>query len=461
MKKNHFNELIGGIAAPAATILKSEGAAVTEDALTQHIQKTVDAVLKGEKAITDGVEPIEIKLTKANEIDMPDMISAAVEKAFADFRAEQETDNFMEAALKKKAESDRVDGIKKSDPSGRAEYRNRGDSTDDEALIAKAIEVMPVSKYAQRGPDQFSLMRLTKALSTGNWEQSRIEKALTGQLDESGGYTVPDVITDELITFLREKVIVMAAGARVQPMTSSTLGIPVLTSGTSYFWRGTENTSLQESATPKFGLAKLIAKEITGLLPIPNELLDDSSLNMERIMIQDLSDNLAEGQDIAWLVGQGVDEPVGITNFPGVTTVSNLALASLALDTMRNLLHQVRLQKSKATAIITHPTVTNALHGLEDANGRPLLTQDMQNADVFRFLGVPIHDSINCIDSDGNYPLIAAPMSEIRIGERGAIEIDASREIGFKENVTWLRAIQRVDLTIGRPETVVVQTITA
>jgi len=128
---------------------------------------------------------------------------------------------------------------------------------------------------------------------------------------------------------------------------------------------------------------------------------------------------------------------------------------------MRNLLHQVRLQKSKATAIITHPTVTNALHGLEDANGRPLLTQDMQNADVFRFLGVPIHDSINCIDSDGNYPLIAAPMSEIRIGERGAIEIDASREIGFKENVTWLRAIQRVDLTIGRPETVVVQTITA
>lgn len=462
MRKETFRLWVDAVAGAAVDVAKAEDETITQDTLSDRITKQVHAAIAGEAPAADGVPKEAITLSKVNEQELPQLIHAAVAKQFEQFKSEQEGEAAAEAAIAKMTTNAEAKRMADASPTERAAHRkapiNEG-GADDGAMAFKTIESMPLSKRAQRPANQFNLLRLIKAHALGDWQAIQVEKALSGQQDESGGFTVPDVIMDGFVDVLREKVIVQAAGARVQPMTSATLGIPVLEEGTSVNWRGLQGQTITESNTPKFNLANLIAHDLTALIPIPFELLDDSSLRMEELVIQDMAKAMGNEEDRSWLVGQGTDEPIGITNFPGVTAVSEINLDAINIDTVRALILQTRLALSKATAILTHPTVTDRLMSLKDANGRPLLTPDLHEPDQMRMHGIPILDSANCIDTDDKFKIIVAPMDEIIIGERTPIDIASDGSVGFKENNVWVRGLRRVDLTIARPATVTYQTI--
>lgn len=460
MKKENLERIVTAVGGSAVTLMKSEGVEVTSDTLSERIAKKVQAITEGQEPMSEGGQVATMKVSANNKQELPDMLEKAVANALASHEEQQAEDAFAASVEKEAAALAHKEEVAKASPQARAAMRKApindaaGTDNPDEYVIKRTIEMMPISKYAQRGEDCFSLTRLFKALKTGDWSHAQVEKGLTGQIDEFGGYTVPDVISDQIIELLREEVIVEQAGVRTIPMTSMTLGIPVLTSGTSAKWEGLQDAALTTSDTPEFGLRSLIAKKITSLLPVPNDFINDSSLNVESFLMTEMSRELGQEIDKAWLVGDGTTEPIGISNFEGIGTESAISLSAATIDTVRALILKTRIALGRATTILTHPTVTDHFMSLKDANGRPLVNFDPKEPDVLKMQGLPIHDSVNCVDSSGNFPLMVLPISEVIIGKRGTISIDKSEHAGFTSDVTWFRAIQRLDLTIARPATV-------
>jgi len=61
-----------------------------------------------------------------------------------------------------------------------------------------------------------------------------------------------------------------------------------------------------------FGSVKLIAKKLTGYTYASDELLDDSAIGLEALLLKQFSSAIAWFEDLAFLRGTGVGQPHGI-----------------------------------------------------------------------------------------------------------------------------------------------------
>lgn len=154
-----------------------------------------------------------------------------------------------------------------------------------------------------------------------DWLASESRDLVVGT-DASGGYTkATDLLAQNFIDLLRNKLVVQAAGATVLSGLVGDIAIPRQSGGATAYWVA-ESGTLTES-TQAFEQVAMAPKTVGAFTDISRKLLLQSSIDIEAFVRNDLATVLALAIDYAALHGSGSsNQPTGVQNQTGVATVS-------------------------------------------------------------------------------------------------------------------------------------------
>lgn len=164
-------------------------------------------------------------------------------------------------------------------------------------------------------------------------------RALQQSSFTAGGAFIPEnFVGAEFIELLRAESAVRRAGARVVTLVNGSFTTPRLTAGATGDWLPTEGDNLTTSE-PTAGQLKLVEKKYGVIVPFSNDLRRNASLDVIRVVSEDLLRAVANDEDVAFLNGSGlVGRPKGIYNWIPAgqkTNSAGTALANVRTDIRR------------------------------------------------------------------------------------------------------------------------------
>ena len=195
---------------------------------------------------------------------------------------------------------------------------------------------------------RYSMMNALRALQSNDWSKAGFElecsKAVEGRtgkpargfylptdiairglsvgVDTAGGFLVDeDLRGDQFIELLRNKMVVMEAGARSLSDLNGDVLLPKQTGAGTAFWIAEDGTVAESSQT--LGQIALRPKTIGAFTDISRKMLLQSSLDIENFVVNDFTTILAIAIDLAALSGSGANgQPLGIINSTGVSSTT-------------------------------------------------------------------------------------------------------------------------------------------
>ena len=248
------------------------------------------------------------------------------------------------------------------------------------------------------------------------------KRALAEGTDSAGGYTVPDILSSQMIDLMRSQSMAVRAGAITVPLTSDASHIAKVATDPVPAWRG-EAGAVAESE-PTFTRVTFEPKSLAVLVKVSRELLEDS-LNIATVLPLIITAAMAAELDRVAMFGSGTgNEPKGVVNFAGVQEVEHDApLGNYApMISARTLIKTAN--HPGLSAFIMHPRDDGALAGMLDGNGQPLMVPPAISATpMLTSTSVPI-------DGGGGTEstIITGDFSRLMIGLRHGVTIQIMKE---------------------------------
>ena len=331
--------------------------------------------------------------------------------------------------------------------------------------------VLKGEHVARQGNDPELLDKL-QALKGGLADALKVRNAsMSERIPSEGGFLVPETLRSEMLALSLEDA-VMRPEATVVPMDSLRVPFPAIddTSHETSVFGGVTATWTAEGAAltstaPSFGRLVLIASKLTAFTQIPNELLQDSATPMDVWFRTFFPQAMSFFGDVAFLVGDGVDEPEGLLNCPGAVTVNPAVSAQIALTDCLTMLCRLWPPSLKRARWVTSPDGLGQLlaaglvvtsNGITTGIAPPALLTGMQaieapmgsKGDGFNFslLGLPLRVSEKIPFPGGSgAPLALYDPSSYLIGDRQAAQVASSTEFAFANDMVSYRITERLD----------------
>lgn len=303
---------------------------------------------------------------------------------------------------------------------------------------------------------EFSLARAVCAMHRGDWSGADHERQVMMQqtigTGSEGGWTVPDPLSREVIDLARAQSRVLQAGARTIPMESNTLDVARVVSDPTPSWRG-ELQEIQRSEVV-FDRLQLRAKSLGCILVASEELLQDSP-NADSLLRRLLAESIAAELDRVALFGNGVGQPLGIANTPGieeVATVGALADYDSFIDALELLWSN---NGSPDTAIIS-PRDKATLAKLADTTGQPLRApQAFTDLNVLTSTRIPVDGGAGTDESTafigGFEETVYGMRLPLQLSIANTGPIDEAGADAFSHYAIRIRAVVRADFAVFRP----------
>lgn len=295
------------------------------------------------------------------------------------------------------------------------------------------------------------------AKTTAKIRQS--QNAFTSGVPADGGFLIPEVLRSELLKVTLEKAIVRSR-ARVIPMDTLRVPFPSIdsTSNVSSVYGGIVGYWTQEGAAltasqAKFSRVVLDAKKLTGYCEVPNELLSDSLPSFQAFIDEVFPEALAFYEDVAFLTGTGVGEPLGVLNANNEAIVVQTKQSLQAIDTIvwENLVKMyARMLPSSLDRAVwiaspgTFPELATMALSVGTGGGPVWLNNGVVGPPM-TILGRPVifTEKAPLIGDQGDISFIDFGM--YLIGDRQAMSASSSSEFKFGNDMTAYRIIQRLD----------------
>lgn len=300
-----------------------------------------------------------------------------------------------------------------------------------------------------------------------------VEAVHEGHINTTGGYLVPDVLSNSIIELVKEYG-VFRGQAGIVPMTSDKIDIPRRVGGLTAYFVG-EGDAVTES-TGSWDIVSLIAKDVGVLTRVSNDLASDAIVAiMDRITVE-ISRALATKEDACGFLGDGTSTYGGIVGvLPRLTTVawsapsvsSGAGLVEWSTGTgfenitLANLVSMMALLPTYARAgakwhcspTFYDSVITRLVTAIGGDMGHTLVDGVPQT----RALGFPValNNTMNTTGTDQKISLLFGDLSQaVSFGDRQQIEFAASDsasvggESVFERNQRALRAIERFDINV-------------
>lgn len=317
-----------------------------------------------------------------------------------------------------------------------------------EKALGAPIPETPVSKSTDK-----ELRELVKAIVN---RDHAVAKALTGQGDATGGYLVPDDFVgrvDELAYkygITRQFATQMNMGGRVAK-------IPKLTSEPEVTWV-TEGGSIS-TGQPAFGITQLNIKDAAIIVPITNDLLEDSEIDITSILGRIFARAFAKGEDYQLFNGDG-SVFTGIMNHASVPAVAmpatKTSILNISANDLLNLNAAVHEAAEENSRYFMHRTVLNVIRQLTNGTNGPYLFPSTtiweypwsKSSLLPSVTDTAVSKKFMCYGDLGYVYFGKKKDLTLQIADQATVDGVSL----FQNNMMAIRAIERVAITIAFPE---------
>jgi len=334
-----------------------------------------------------------------------------------------------------------------------------------DAVLEAYIEKVGLNKIESRftpggesdeKPDAFKTFGEFLATVKYNPSDARLKAGLSEGTDSAGGFTVPEIFSNQILLRAIESAVIRPNGATVIPMTSDTLNIPkvVDTTHASSVYGGivaywTEEAGTKTVKEPAFGQVKLIAKKLTGYTYASDELLADNAVGLDALLTRMFAEALAWYEDDAFINGNGVGKPLGILASGSLLSVNRSAASTIAIADLANVYRRLLPQSMSRAVWLANPSVLAQLIPLASTTLTWLpFNQGAASSPPATLLGRPLIFTEKCKALGTAGDLILADLSYYLIGDRQSLSVQSSIHARFTTDETAWRFVKRVD---GQP----------
>lgn len=283
-----------------------------------------------------------------------------------------------------------------------------------------------------------------------------------------GGYLVPVNLSSEIIPLLREKGVIRGLGAMTVPMPNGNVKINKQTGAANFQWVG-ENAPIVASKVA-LGQLSLSAKKLAGLIPLSNELINDSSISADMFVRNELVNGISESEDITALYGTGSDsQPSGIFNTAGVTKIPMAAMPTS--DALANIVGNIMAKKfanKQGFGWVFNGVLWSQYYNLKDGVGNYVHRAEMALGKLMGF-DFRICNNVKVgVDAHAMTEIYFGDFSQFIIGETLGLQVAVSQDASymdgstlvsaFSNDQTVMRAIMREDFGVRYAEAFVIAT---
>lgn len=288
-----------------------------------------------------------------------------------------------------------------------------------------------------------------KRMQSDDWRL----KALSEGTDSAGGFLVPEQWAAGIEQSALESAIVRPR-ARKMPMTGDTLNYPIISDtshassvhgGVVAYW--TEEAGTKQASQPTFGNIKLIAKKLIGFTYASDELLEDSAIALEALLIKLFGDAITWYEEEAFWQGSGVGQPLGIMNSGALVTPFRATANQVALADLGNIMARFEGDLyGRSVLWVGNKGILPYLIQLGSTyvTWAAIAGQRVPTA----LFGIPLAftEHVAALGSVGDIGLYN--LDQYLIGDRKGLKVDRSIEYRFSTDETTWRFVKRVD---GQP----------
>lgn len=166
-------------------------------------------------------------------------------------------------------------------------------------------------------------MEKTAEFMENRFGDTVVARALNTLVTGEGGALIPQDFLADLIELLRANTAVRACNPMEIGMPMGNLTIPRLAGGATAAYQG----ELDDIAVSqeRFDDVNFIAKKLTSLVPVSNDLIRRAPIGVEEVVRDDLVQSIARREDLAFLRGDGTDKgPIGLRHLCLPANVINI-----------------------------------------------------------------------------------------------------------------------------------------
>lgn len=285
-------------------------------------------------------------------------------------------------------------------------------------------------------------------------------KAHTEGVNSQGGFLVPDEMAAELVT-LREQYGVFRRNAKIYRMTSDTLRIPRKNTGLTAYWVG-EAIAATES-TMGLDNVQLVAKKLTALTTVSNELLEDSIIDLASDVANEIAYQFAFKEDDAGFNGDGTSTYGGVVGLASALTdttyqVSDSGETSYSAITTADVSAAIALlpnwasQRNNVKIYCNKSTYHTVFERLLASSGGATFAEVSAGTVTPRYLGYPVEFTQAIAYTPSTGDSVVAYIGDLSqacyLGDRRSTSIAFSDSAlnAFEQDERVVRGTERVDI---------------
>jgi HK97 family phage major capsid protein len=310
---------------------------------------------------------------------------------------------------------------------------------------------------------KFETLKNSETLRRKRDSALKIQNSYGSEVPADGGFLIPERLRSDILEVALETAIVRPR-AQVIPMDSLRVPIPMIdtTSNVSSVFGGVvcywteEGAALVESQAT-FGRVTLDAKKLTAYAEVPNELLADApafSSFFDTIFPR----AIAWYEDVAFMNGTGVGEPLGFVNCPASVQVAKQSGQSGSTIVWENIIGMFARMLPTAlgnavwiASIDTFPELATMALSVGTGGGPVWMgnyTNPGASTPPITILGRPVHFTEKTPQLGTTGDISFVDFSYYLIGDRQMMQSASSEQYRFQNDKTAFRVIERLD---GRP----------
>ena len=241
-------------------------------------------------------------------------------------------------------------------------------------------------------------------------------KSMAVQSDPDGGYLVPDEVSREIGRRMAT-ISPIRSIATVRQVSSSVLKKPFATTGAAVGWVG-ETEARPETATPRLAEMTFPTAELYAMPAATQTLLDDAAVDVDAWIVSEVETAFAEQESRAFVVGDGVNKPLGFLQVPTADegsraygqlgTVRTGADGALAdADTLVDAIYSLKAGYRQNARFVMNRRTQAELRKLKDADGNYVWQAPAVAGAAAMLMGFPVVEAEDMPDIDAGAHAIA------------------------------------------------------
>lgn len=272
-------------------------------------------------------------------------------------------------------------------------------------------------------------------------DMMEFKAAMTEGVAEDGGYTVPqtyqNTVLEKLNTLSRTRSISNVLS------TTSTRNVPVEGDAPTFTWIDEGGTYGETKST--FGNKQLNAYKLGGIIKVSDELLNDTAINFEAYMANQIAKGIDKAEAPAFCLGDGVKKPTGyatsLVATPDTTTASTNGITGSEVAKIYYALPEA--YRARATWRMNTKTLQK-IRELNDGNGVYFYREEIKSTMTIEGKPVVIDESLPDMATGAKF-LVFGDFNYYQIADRGAMEIRRLNEKYSDTGMVGFRVTVRVD----------------